>query len=91
VANLRRDPGKLPSDTKRNPIHQASSSQGSKNASVNPVSTLRSGKVYDNKVIPPPPMVDGVVEDVGESKESDDEPEPVIPKKLKTSNFSRVK
>ncbi|KAJ0586747.1 putative nucleotidyltransferase, Ribonuclease H [Helianthus annuus] len=78
IAQLRRDPGKLPSTTTVNPQHQSSSS-ATKNARVNHVSVLRSGKVYDNKVGAPPQFVDGVVEDWDENEEEEDEPEPVSP------------
>ncbi|KAD5961340.1 hypothetical protein E3N88_12813 [Mikania micrantha] len=68
VAILRKNPGKLPSDTKVNPQHQSSSSKPQKSAQLHQVSILRSGKVYDNKVVPPPQFVEGVVEDVNESE-----------------------
>ncbi|KAD4888551.1 hypothetical protein E3N88_20624 [Mikania micrantha] len=61
----KRNPGTLPSDTKVNPAHQGSSS---KHAQVKQVTTLRNGKVYDNKVDVPPTFVEGVVEDVDEDE-----------------------
>ncbi|XP_022024647.1 uncharacterized protein LOC110924982 [Helianthus annuus] len=80
IAQLRRDLGKLPSTTTVNPQHQSSSS-ATKNARVNQVSVLHSGKVYDNKVGTPPQFVDGVVEEWDENEEEEHEPEPVSPTK----------
>ncbi|KAI3784598.1 hypothetical protein L1987_43700 [Smallanthus sonchifolius] len=74
-----RPPGQLPSDTKLNP-------QGSRNANVSEVSTLRSGKVY-NKVTPASPDVEGVVVDLGEDGESDSDSEAVLLNKLKSNFF----
>ncbi|KAI3793655.1 hypothetical protein L1987_36275 [Smallanthus sonchifolius] len=79
-----RPPGTLPSDTQVNPAHQSSSQ---KNAQVNQVITLRSGKEVNNNVTPPPPFVEGIVEDVNESEESDSE-EPVIASKPVLNNNS---
>ncbi|KAI3743725.1 hypothetical protein L1987_56790 [Smallanthus sonchifolius] len=79
-----RPPGTLPSDTQVNPAHQSSSQ---KNAQVNQVITLRSGKEVNNNVTPPPPFVEGIVEDVNESAESDSE-EPVIASKPVLNNNS---
>ncbi|KAI3819745.1 hypothetical protein L1987_13593 [Smallanthus sonchifolius] len=77
VADLRNNSGKLPSDTQTNPSHQASRSKNTKSSHLGKVSTLRSGKVYDNKVAPPPTFVDGVVEDIDEHENSDDELKPI--------------
>ncbi|KAL8255423.1 hypothetical protein R6Q59_033644 [Mikania micrantha] len=81
-----RDKGKLPSDTTLNPQHQPSGSIN-KNAQVSHVTTLRSGKSYDNKVVLPPHLVEGVVEDVNESEESGTEQEPVASESEKKMSF----
>ncbi|KAI3694996.1 hypothetical protein L1987_77983 [Smallanthus sonchifolius] len=77
IAELKKSSGKLPSDMVTNPSHHTSGKNNMKNSHMGKVSTLRSGKVYDNKVAPPPPFVDGMVEDIDEHYVSDDEPEPV--------------
>ncbi|KAI3828873.1 hypothetical protein L1987_02983 [Smallanthus sonchifolius] len=66
IAELKKSSGKLPSDTVTNPSHHTSGNRNMKNSHVGKVSTLRSGKTYDNKVAPPPPFVDGVVKDLDE-------------------------
>ncbi|XP_022042382.1 uncharacterized protein LOC110945050 [Helianthus annuus] len=73
MKELKQNSGKLPSDKTTNPAHQK------KGSLVGQVSTLRSGKNYQ-KVDTPPQPVDGVVEDLGENGESDDESEPIIVK-----------
>ncbi|XP_022032457.1 uncharacterized protein LOC110933547 [Helianthus annuus] len=73
MKELKQSSRKLTSDTTTNPAHQK------KGSSVGQVSTLRSGKIYKN-VDTPPQLVDGVVEDLGEEGESDDESEPNIVK-----------
>ncbi|KAD6454785.1 hypothetical protein E3N88_09491 [Mikania micrantha] len=72
-----RNPGTLPSDTKVNLAHQGSSS---KHAQVKQVTTLRSGKVHDNKVDSPRTFVEGVMEDVDEDEKSDSEETPIASK-----------
>nr|XP_043612451.1 uncharacterized protein LOC122584311 [Erigeron canadensis] len=91
VAALRKDPGKLPSDTKINPQHQSSGSKNIKNVEINNVSTLRSGRIYDNKVEPSSSLVDGVVEEVDDDQDSEHEPEFVLPKPSKKVSFKEVK
>ncbi|KAD6454877.1 hypothetical protein E3N88_09583 [Mikania micrantha] len=80
----KRNPGTLPSDTKVNPAHQGSSS---KHAQVKQVTTLRSGKMYDNKVDAPSTFVEGVVEDVNEDEESDSEETPIASKPVSKPEF----
>ncbi|KAK1440276.1 hypothetical protein QVD17_06101 [Tagetes erecta] len=62
-----RESGKLPSDTLLNPQHQGSNSKSTKQVQINEVRTLRSGKVYDNKIDPPQQFVEGVVEEDSDS------------------------
>ncbi|XP_076942486.1 uncharacterized protein LOC143612366 [Bidens hawaiensis] len=88
VASLKRNPSKLPSDTLKNSSHQSSSSSSGKNAHVSQVSTLRSGKIYNNGETPPP-FVEGVVEDLGEDGKSDDEVE--IEPKTKSNQINKNK
>nr|XP_043616875.1 uncharacterized protein LOC122588726 [Erigeron canadensis] len=90
VSALRKNPGKLPSDTKVNPQHQSGNSKNVKNVEINNVSLLRSGKMYDNKVEPPSSLVDGVVEDVDDDQDSKHEPELVLPKSTKKVSFKEV-
>ncbi|XP_021995801.1 uncharacterized protein LOC110892983 [Helianthus annuus] len=74
VAELKKNKGQLPSDTKVNPSH--GSSKGN-NVNINHVSVLRSGKEFKANLSPG--LVEGVVEDVT-GNESDDEVSPVKPK-----------
>ncbi|XP_076929115.1 uncharacterized protein LOC143593342 [Bidens hawaiensis] len=67
VAKLKNHSGRLPNDTMKNPNRHNSSSSSGKSTHINQVSTLRSGKVYDNGVNPPTSFVEGVVEDLGEN------------------------
>ncbi|XP_076917754.1 uncharacterized protein LOC143577927 [Bidens hawaiensis] len=89
MVKLQKNAGQLPSDTIVNPNHHSSSSK----KHVNQVSILRKGKNYDNKVGGPPPLVDGVVEEIDENLVSDDEPEPIElnkPNKSETKNNKSV-
>ncbi|XP_076943222.1 uncharacterized protein LOC143613396 [Bidens hawaiensis] len=89
MAKLQKNAGQLPSNTIVNPNHHSSSSK----KHVNEVSILRNGKKYDNKVGGPPPLVDGVVEEIDENLVSDDEPEPIElnkPNKSETKNNKSV-
>ncbi|XP_076953829.1 uncharacterized protein LOC143628028 [Bidens hawaiensis] len=88
VASLKRNPSKFPSDTLKNSSHQSGSSSNGKNAHVSQVSTLRSGKTYNNGVTPPP-FVEGVVEVLGEDGKSDDEVE--IEPKTKSNQINKNK
>ncbi|XP_021975467.1 uncharacterized protein LOC110870591 [Helianthus annuus] len=75
-----RRPGKLPSDTAINPQHQGSSSKNNKNAHVNEVCVLRNGKSYENNVETPSQFVEGVVEDVSDESDNDQEIETHVTK-----------
>ena len=71
VAELKKNKGNLPSDTKVNPSHSSS-----RNVPINHVSVLRSGKEY--KTNPSPGLVDGVVEDITGIESDEDEASPKI-------------
>ncbi|XP_022003275.1 uncharacterized protein LOC110900713 [Helianthus annuus] len=75
-----RRPGKLPSDTTINPQHQGSSSKSNKNAHVNEVCVLRNGKSYEHNVETPSKFVEGVVEDVSDGSDNDQEIETHVTK-----------
>ncbi|KAI3743559.1 hypothetical protein L1987_61269 [Smallanthus sonchifolius] len=96
IANGRRDPGKLPSDTRRNPSHPSSSFQQTSNPSVNQITILRSGKTYDNNVSTPPQGRDGEVEDLTGREDSDSESEveifekPITKKKVTFQNKPEI-
>nr|XP_043615829.1 uncharacterized protein LOC122587733 [Erigeron canadensis] len=90
VSESRKNPGKLPSDTKINPQHQSGGPKNVKNVEINNVSTLHSGRIYDNKVVPPSSLVDGVVEDVDDDQDSEHEPEFFLPKPSKKVSFKEV-
>ncbi|XP_021995751.2 uncharacterized protein LOC110892925 [Helianthus annuus] len=75
VAELKKNKGQLPSDTKVNPSH--GSSRGN-NVNISHVSVLRSGKEFKANLSPG--LVEGVVEDVTGNESDDDEVTPVKPK-----------
>nr|XP_043629818.1 uncharacterized protein LOC122601111 [Erigeron canadensis] len=90
VSESRKNPRKLPSDTKINPQHQSGGSKNVKNVEINNVSTLCSSRIYDNKVEPPSSLVDGVVEDVDDDQDSEHETELILPKSNKKVSFKEV-
>ncbi|XP_022041539.1 uncharacterized protein LOC110944133 [Helianthus annuus] len=89
LAQLRRDPGKLPSTTTVNPAHQSSSSTNGRNVHINAVSTLPTFETGSVEVTPPSQVVEKVVEDVGNGSDSQRDRDP--PRDKRWENFKQVK
>ncbi|XP_022014148.1 uncharacterized protein LOC110913634 [Helianthus annuus] len=70
LAQLRRDPGKLPSTTTVNPAHQSSSSKNGRNVHINAVSVRPTFDTGSIEVAPPSQVVEEVVEDVDTESDS---------------------
>ncbi|XP_022008233.1 uncharacterized protein LOC110907580 [Helianthus annuus] len=77
IAQVRGSMGKLPSDTTVNPKHQGFSTSNVRDARVSAVSILLNDEVCSVENIPPPQFVDGVVENIGEESESENEHETI--------------
>ncbi|XP_022014503.2 uncharacterized protein LOC110914001 [Helianthus annuus] len=77
MAQMRGSTGKLPSDTTVNPKHQGFSTSNVRDARVSAVSILLNDEVCSVESIPPPQFVDGVVENMGEEPESENEHETI--------------
>ncbi|XP_022031040.1 uncharacterized protein LOC110931980 [Helianthus annuus] len=77
VAQIRGSMGKLPSDTTVNPKHQGFSTSNVRDARVSAVSILLNDEVCSVENIPPPQFVDGVLENIGEEPESENEHETI--------------
>ncbi|XP_022004538.1 uncharacterized protein LOC110902112 [Helianthus annuus] len=76
IAQMKGIMGKLPSDTIVNPKHQGSSTSNVRNARISAVSILSNDEVCSSvESIPPPQCVDGVVEDISDEPESENEQE----------------
>ncbi|XP_021992064.1 uncharacterized protein LOC110888873 [Helianthus annuus] len=77
VAQIRGSMGKLPSDTTVNPKHQGFNTSNVRDARVSAVSILLNDEVCSVESISPPQFVDGVVENIGEEPESENEHETI--------------
>ncbi|XP_022028645.1 uncharacterized protein LOC110929774 [Helianthus annuus] len=82
MAQIRGSMGKLPSDTTVNPKHQGFSTSKVRDARVSAVSILLNDEVCSVESIPPPQFVDGVVENIGEEPESENEQETISQSKV---------
>ncbi|XP_022024152.1 uncharacterized protein LOC110924457 [Helianthus annuus] len=83
VAQRRGSMGKLPSDTTMNPKHQSSSTDNVRNVHISAVSLLPNDENCSVQSIPPPQFVDGVVEDISNEPESENEQEMISHTKTK--------
>ncbi|XP_022020031.2 uncharacterized protein LOC110920103 [Helianthus annuus] len=83
IAQVRGSMGKLPSDTTVNPKHQGFSTSNVRDARVSAVSILLNDEVCSVENIPPPQFVDGVVENIGEEPESENEHETISQNDIK--------
>ncbi|XP_022000265.1 uncharacterized protein LOC110897839 [Helianthus annuus] len=77
IAQVRGSMGKLPSDTTVNLKHQGFSTSNVRDARISAVSILLNDEVCSVENIPPPQFVDGVVENIGEEPESENEHETI--------------
>ncbi|XP_021980765.1 uncharacterized protein LOC110876915 [Helianthus annuus] len=82
MAQMRGSMGKLPSDTTVNPKHQGSNTSNVRNARVNAVSILLNDEVCSVESIPPPQLVDGVVENINDKLEIENEQETTSQSKI---------
>ncbi|XP_035844265.1 uncharacterized protein LOC110867017 [Helianthus annuus] len=83
MAQMKGSMGKLPSDTTVNPKHQGSSTSNVRNARISAVSILSNDEVCSSvESIPPPQCVDGVVEDISDEPESENEQETTSQSKI---------
>ncbi|XP_022041384.1 uncharacterized protein LOC110943962 [Helianthus annuus] len=76
LAQLRRDPGKLPSNTTVNLAHQSSSSKNGRNVHINVVSVLPTSKMGSVTITPLSQLVEEVVEDVVTESDSQHDRDP---------------
>ncbi|XP_022019322.1 uncharacterized protein LOC110919357 [Helianthus annuus] len=82
MAQIRGSGGRLPSDTAMNPKHQSSSTGNVRNVHISAVSLLPNDKICSIQSIPPPQYVDGVVEDISDEPESENEQETTSQSKI---------
>ncbi|XP_022041120.1 uncharacterized protein LOC110943693 [Helianthus annuus] len=82
MAQMRGSMGKLPGDTTVNPKHQGSNTSNVRNARVNAVSILLNDEVCSVESIPPPQLVDGVVENINDELEIEKEQETTSQSKI---------
>ncbi|XP_022018035.1 uncharacterized protein LOC110917867 [Helianthus annuus] len=87
MAQIRGSGGGLPSDTTVNPKHQSSSTGNVRNVHISAVSLLVNDEICSVQSIPPPQFVDGVVEDVSDEPESENEQEMIS--QTKTENITK--
>ncbi|XP_021985351.1 uncharacterized protein LOC110881380 [Helianthus annuus] len=83
MAQIRGSGGRLPSDTAMNPKHQSSSTGNVRNVHISTVSLLPNDKICSVQIIPPPQYVDGVVEDISDEPESENEQETISQNDIK--------
>ncbi|KAJ0911018.1 putative transcription factor interactor and regulator CCHC(Zn) family [Helianthus annuus] len=76
LAQLRRDPGKLPSTTTVNPAHQSSSLTDGRNVHINAVSVRPTFDTGSVEVAPPSQVVEEVVEYVNTESDSQHDRDP---------------
>ncbi|KAJ0456881.1 putative aspartic peptidase domain superfamily [Helianthus annuus] len=89
LAQLRRDPGKLPSTTTVNPAHQSSSLKNGKIVHINAVSILPTSEIGSGTITPPSQLVEQVVEDVGDVSDSQHDRDP--PRDERWESFTQAK
>ncbi|KAJ0476455.1 putative transcription factor interactor and regulator CCHC(Zn) family [Helianthus annuus] len=89
LAQLRRDPGKLPSTTTVNPAHQSSSLKNGRNVHINAVSILPTSEFGSVTITPPSQLVEEVVEDVGNRSDSQHDRDP--PRDERWESFKQAK
>ncbi|XP_022014740.1 uncharacterized protein LOC110914242 [Helianthus annuus] len=87
VAQMRGNVGKLPSDTTMNQKHQSSSTSNERNVHISAVSLLPNDEICGVQSIPLPQFVDGVVEDVSDEPESENEQKMIS--QTKTENITK--
>ncbi|XP_021995342.1 uncharacterized protein LOC110892490 [Helianthus annuus] len=83
MAQIRGSGGRLPSDTAMNPKHQSSSTGNVRNVHISAVSLLPNDEICSVQSIPPPQYVDGVVEDISDELESENEQETISQNDIK--------
>ncbi|KAJ0857449.1 putative transcription factor interactor and regulator CCHC(Zn) family [Helianthus annuus] len=89
LAQLRRDPGKLPSTTTVNPAHQSSSLKNVRNVHINAVSIIQNSETGSVTTTPPSQLVEEVVEDVGDVSDSQHDRDP--PRDERWESFIQAK
>ncbi|XP_021986493.1 uncharacterized protein LOC110882912 [Helianthus annuus] len=89
LAQLRRDPGKLPSTTTVNPAHQSSSTKNGRNVHINAVSIFPNSEIGSVTITPPSQLVEEVVEDVGNGSDSQHDRDP--PRDERWESFKQAK
>ncbi|XP_035834232.1 uncharacterized protein LOC118482712 [Helianthus annuus] len=89
LAQLRRDPGKLPSTTTVNPTHQSSSLKNGRNVHINAVSVRPTFDTGSVEVAPPSQVVEEVVEYVNTESVSQHDRDP--PRDERWESFKQAK
>ncbi|XP_021980238.1 uncharacterized protein LOC110876374 [Helianthus annuus] len=89
LAQLRRDPGKLPSTTTVNPAHQSSSLKNGRNVHINAVSVRPTFDTGSVEVAPPSQVVEEVVEYVNTESGSQHDRDP--PRDERWESFKQAK
>ncbi|XP_021979880.1 uncharacterized protein LOC110876005 [Helianthus annuus] len=85
MAQIRGSGGRLPSDTAMNPKHQSSSTGNVRNVHISAVSLLPNDEICSVQSIPPPQYVDGVVENISDEPESENEQETISQSKIENT------